>query len=126
MDGKKKILVVEDEKSLRSPLEKRLLSDGFDVITASDGEDGYNKAISEKPDLILLDIILPIMDGITVLNKLRQDPWGKSVPIIILSNLSRADMVEESKNKGVNTYLVKTDWKLEEVVEKVKYELGII
>ena len=66
------------------------------------------------------------MDGITMLDKLREDDWGKKVPVIILSNLSKADSIRESRERGVNTYLVKTDWKLDEVIAKVKYELGIL
>lgn len=124
MNSPKKILVIEDDENIRKAIETKLKSVGFNVLTASDGSEGYNTALSERPDLILLDVILPVMDGVTVLDKLRADAWGKDVPIIILSNLSKVDAIEESKQKGVKHYLVKTDWKLEDVVDKIRSELG--
>ncbi len=126
MSSNKTILVVEDEQVLITALRKKMESVGFDVLTAMDGDEGMKIALKDHPDLILLDMILPVMDGVTFLEKIREDAWGKDVPIIILSNLSRAETISESKKKGVNAYLVKTDWKLSEVVQKVKYELGVI
>lgn len=125
-DNKKTLLIIEDEKLMVSALKKKLENENFNVLAAFDGAEGLKVALDKHPDLILLDIILPVMDGMTFLGKLRADSWGKDVPIIILTNLSRAATIEESKEKGVNTYLVKTDWKLSEVVQKVKYELGIL
>lgn len=120
------ILIIEDETLMASALKKKLESAGFEPLWASDGSEGLKVALDKHPDLILLDIVLPTMDGMTVLSKLREDSWGKNVPVIILSNLSRAATIEKGKEKGVNTYLVKTDWKLSEVVQKVKYELGMV
>lgn len=125
-DPKKKILIIEDEKLAADALKRKLEANGFDTLAANDGKEGLDLALSEKPDLILLDIVLPVMDGITILEKLRQDEWGSKTPVIILSNLSRADMIEKGKEKGVSSYLVKTDWRLDEVVTKVKQELGIL
>ena len=107
-------------------LKKKLEDSDFQVLVAFNGVSGLEVALQEHPDLILLDLILPEMDGITMLDKLREDDWGKKVPVIILSNLSKADSIRESRERGVNTYLVKTDWKLDEVIAKVKYELGIL
>ncbi len=120
-----KILIIEDEALMAAALKKKLESEGFQSLWAKDGSEGLKIALDKHPSLILLDIVLPTMDGMTVLSKLREDSWGKNVPVIILSNLSRAATIEEGKEKGVNTYLVKTDWKLSEVVQKVKHELGI-
>ncbi len=125
-NDKKTILVVEDETLMVNALKKKLEAEDFNVLVAKDGSEGLNIALEKHPDLVLLDVILPVMDGMTALKNLRADSWGKDVPVIILTNLSRAATIEESKKKGVNTYLVKTDWKLAEVVQKVKYELGII
>jgi DNA-binding response OmpR family regulator len=127
MNNKKyTIHVIEDEKMLSDAIKKKLEESGFDVITSYDGQEGLDAALKRKPDLMLLDLVLPTMDGVTVLDKLRDDEWGKKVPVIILTNLSRAETIEESKKRGVHTYLVKTNWKLDEVVEKINYELGIV
>ncbi len=120
-----KILIIEDEALMAAALKKKLESEGFQTLWANDGSEGLKIALDKHPDLILLDIVLPTMDGMTVLSKLREDAWGKDVPVIILSNLSSAATIEKGKEKGVNTYLVKTDWKLSEVIQKVKHELGM-
>lgn len=120
------ILIIEDEKLVSKAVKGKLEDNNFEVLTAGDGQEGLEIALEKRPDLILLDIVLPVMDGMTVLNKLRDDPRGAKVPVVILSNLSRGTTVEESKKLGVSTYLVKTDWKLQEVIDKVKYELGIL
>lgn len=123
---RKLVLIVEDEQLLVSAIKRSIVKLNIDVVSANDGQTGLDLAFEKKPDLILLDIVLPALDGLTVLKKLREDGWGKEVPVLILSNLSRAESIAESKKEGANEYLVKTDWKLSEVVEKVKHELGII
>lgn len=105
-------------------LKRKLESDNYKVLVAKDGAEGLTKALGKHPDLILLDIILPVMDGVTFLGKLREDDWGKKVPVIVLSNLSRAAIVAKSKEKGASDYLVKTDWKLSDVMKKIKNELS--
>ena len=123
MEQQKTILIVEDEKSLASALEIKLGLIGFRVLIASDGEECMQIALREHPDLVLMDIVMPKMDGLTAIKKLREDEWGKTVPIIILTNSSNPqDMSEVTKN-SVNAYLVKSDWKLEDVVEKVRKTL---
>ncbi|KKQ51839.1 hypothetical protein A2865_04415 [Candidatus Woesebacteria bacterium RIFCSPHIGHO2_01_FULL_39_17] len=124
-DKKSTVLLIEDEKLLSKAIKKKLEKNGFDVLEAYDGGEGLAVALEKHPDLILLDIVLPLMDGVTLLDRLREDEWGKGVPVIILSNLSDASTVEESKKKGVNNYLVKTDWKLDEVVAKVREALKV-
>lgn len=120
MKNGKKILVVEDEQALAKALISKLESSGFEVSWAQNGEECLKIAFGEYPDLILLDIIMPKMDGMTALNKLRQDSWGKNVPVIMLTNLSGAEDVNMATQNGVFDYLIKSDWRLEDVVKKVK------
>lgn len=121
----KKILVVEDESSLQGAMNEFLLAEKFSVAVASDGEEALRLARSEKPDLILLDIVLPKKDGFEVLSELKEDPEMKKIPIILLTNLESADDVDKAFSLGVSTYLVKSNYKLEEIVEKVKEMLKI-
>jgi len=98
--------------------------EGFNVIKAEDGQEGLDVALEHHPDLILLDIVMPKMNGMDVLQKLRKDEWGKNVPIILLTNLSDSEKVEDAMKYGVYDYLIKTDWELKDVVKKVKEKLG--
>lgn len=120
-----KILIVEDELTLQTVLVDKFKNEGFLVTSAKDGREGLSSALADHPDLILLDILLPIMDGMTMLSELRKDPWGKDVPVIMLTNLSETEKVSESLRQGVYNYLIKSSWKLEDIVAKVKLELGI-
>jgi DNA-binding response OmpR family regulator len=119
----KKILIVDDEAVLVELLRTKIGQRGFAVSDARDGDEGLQKALEEHPDLILLDIIMPKMDGITMLKKLRQDPWGKNVPVIILSNLNTAESVEKSLANGAYDYLIKIDYTLEDLVNIIKKRL---
>lgn len=121
----KKVLVIDDEKVLRELLLSKIRQAGFDVVGASDGGEGLKKAIDEHPDLILLDIIMPKMDGITMLKKLREDDWGKNASVIVLSNLNTAEAVEKSLENKVYDYLVKVDYSLDDLVGVVKKKLGV-
>jgi len=122
---KKKILIVEDESSLLSALVEKLTKEGFETLEAKNGEEGLVMAKKEKPDLILLDIVMPVMDGITMLKQMRNSDWGKEIPVIMLTNLSEDDKVDESLENGAFEYLVKSDWKLEDVVKKIRIRLSI-
>lgn len=122
--SKKTILVVEDEISLRSALRDKLTREGFAILEAKNGEEGLGVSLREHPDLILLDIVMPVMDGMTMLKKLREDTWGKTAKVIILTNLSESVKVAEVMAQGSFDYLVKSDWKLEDVVKKVKERIG--
>lgn len=120
--NKKTILVVEDELDMRQALSEALKYKGFSVIEASNGGEGLEEAISRRPDLIILDILMPKVNGMEMMKKLRgHNDWGKSVPIIILTNLS----ADERIMKGILEdepayYFVKSDWKIPDVIEKVK------
>ena len=122
------ILVVEDEVSMLKALRGKLLDEGFGVLEAKNGEEGLLHASISHPDLILLDLIMPVMDGVTMLKKLRAgDGWGKTVPVIILTNLT---MAEGKKDEDVvedefTHYLVKTDWKINDIVKKTREVLGL-
>lgn len=118
-----KILLVEDEATISLPLSDNLKKEGFEVVLAKDGEEGLELALRETPDLILLNLLLPKMDGMTMLRKLRsENVWSKKVPVIILTNLTSND---ERRMRDVTEleptyYLEKVDWKIGDVVEKVK------
>ena len=120
----KKILFIEDESALQRAATQVLAEEGFKVLSALDGEIGLRLAREEHPDLILLDLILPKKDGFEVLRELKEDPAVKDVPVIILTNLEGSADVEKALALGATNYLVKTNYKLEEVVEKVKQVLG--
>ena len=118
-----KILVIEDEALIAEAIMRKLNNAGYTVESAQDGQEGLNKALSWHPDLILLDIILPTLDGMTILDKLREDEWGKDVKVIVLTNLDTDKEFDESRKKGVHDYLIKTNWTLEDVLEKIKERL---
>jgi len=118
-----KILIVEDEELLVKALKKKLEKEAFEIFVARDGIEGLDAAKAHAPDLILLDIVMPRMDGITMLAKMRKEDWGKDIPVIILTNLSSDEKMAESEAQGVNQYLVKTNWGIDEIIEKIKDKL---
>lgn len=120
----KKILFIEDEQTLQKTFGDILKQGGYEMISALDGEVGLRLAKSEKPDLVLLDLILPRLHGFEVLEKLKEDPETKKIPIIILTNLERTEDIDKAIELGATTYLVKTQYTLEEVIEKIKKVLG--
>lgn len=120
---KQTILVVEDDLHVLTALVDKLTREGFRILQAKDGEEGLRVAQRDHPDLILLDIIMPKMDGLTMMKKLRaENTWGKSVPIILLTNLSpNEDKINTSITEDEPAYyLVKADWSMSDVVEKVR------
>ena len=118
----KKILLVDDDVIMSSTLAYNLEQSGFEVVKASDGEEGLKLAIEKKPDLILLDILLPKMDGITLIKKIREDAWGKKASIIVLTNLSSPENIAEA-TEWTKDYLIKSDWKIEDLIRHVKNKL---
>lgn len=121
--NKKKILIVEDEISLQNALKEFLLAEKFEVIVADDGEIALKLAKSKKPDLIMLDIILPKKDGFEVLTELRGDSATSHIPVILLTNLEDAGDIEKAFSLGINMYLVKANYSLSDIVDKVKIVL---
>ena len=123
--GSKKILIIEDDKFLAKMLSRMLESNNFDIALASSGKEGLKKAASEKPELILLDIMLPDVDGFEVLGSLRKAEATKTIPVVILSNLGQPEDMAQGRNLGVQDYLVKSDLSLDEVVNKVRKYLPV-
>lgn len=119
----KKILFVEDETAIQKTLGESLRNKGYDVQSALDGEIALKLVKNEKPDLILLDILLPKKNGLEVLEELRKDKSTKDIPVIILTNLENIGEVERAIELGATTYLVKANYSLDEVIEKVKKAL---
>jgi DNA-binding response OmpR family regulator len=124
----KKILIVEDDAILLSTLAENLAREGFEIIKAEDGEKGLALALEARPDLILLDLLLPKMDGFTLLKKMREGEWGRRVPVIILTNLSSTENISKALEAmdGLGEYLIKTDWKIEDVITRVREKLKTI
>jgi DNA-binding response OmpR family regulator len=118
--NKKRILIIEDETTLQRALTEYLTAEGFEVTSALDGEEGLNMAKTKNPDLILLDIILPKKDGYEVLSGIKKDEKLKKVPVVLLTNLEAAEDIDRAFNAGATTYLVKSNYKLEDVVKKIK------
>lgn len=114
----KKVLIIEDEKALREMLETKLKSEGFEVQTAEDGELGYNKIEDFKPDLILLDIIMPKMDGYEVMEKMNNT--GIKIPVIIISNSGQPVEIEKTTKLGAVSHLIKTEFDPNDVANEVK------
>ena len=121
---KKKILVVEDDFFIRDLYEKQLQLSGFLVVGASDGEQGVEKTKQEKPDLVLLDIMLPKMNGLDVLKNIKSNPEIKETRIILLTNLGQESVIKEGFALGAEGYLVKSAYTPSQVVEEVRNLLG--
>lgn len=119
----KKILIIEDDKFLRELIVQKLSKEDFGVSEAIDGEEGIKKIKEEKPDLILLDLILPGIDGFEVLSRMKEDPALTSIPVIILSNLGQKEDVERGLKLGAVDYLIKAHFTPGEIIEKVKANL---
>lgn len=114
------ILIVEDDRDLRDALTAALEASEFHVITATDGVEGYTKALKEHPDVILLDILMPNMNGHEAHEKIRNDPWGRNAKVIFLTSFSDAENVVHAIDKGSDKYVVKSNVSLEDIVAKVK------
>jgi CheY-like chemotaxis protein len=122
MPSKKTILLAEDEQAIRRVLVDSIEKIGFSVIEAANGEEGYALAISKKPDCIILDVIMPKMHGLEVLEKIRAEAgdWGKKVPIILLTNFADDPRVIEANKLGKCELLSKTNIRLDDVVKRIK------
>lgn len=117
------ILIIEDDKFLRELISQKLNKEGYDVSEAIDGEEGIKKIRDEKPDLILLDLILPGIDGFEVLSLMKKDSSLSSIPVIILSNLGQKEDVEKGLKLGAVDYLIKAHFTPGEIIEKIKVVL---
>lgn len=125
MNPKKKILLVEDDKALAAVYLSRLQLEGFDVRHVVNGEEALSAALNYKPDLILLDAMMPKISGFDVLDILRNTPETSNVRIIMLTALSQAKDKETAERLGVDDYLVKSQVVIGDVVERIKHHLGL-
>ena len=114
-----RILLAEDDRFLRKAAEARLRQHGFTVFTAVDGEEALRVARAEKPDLLLLDLIMPKVQGFEVLRALKQDPATAAIPVIVLSNLGQERDVQQAMELGALAYFIKAHLSLQELVVKV-------
>lgn len=121
---KAKILVVEDDPFLQEFITKRLLEENFEVLSAKDGQEGIDLAKEKKPDLIILDLILPNKNGYEVLEELKKDSSTSKIPVLILSNLGQKEKIEEALKKGASDFLVKAYFSLEEIILRVRLHLA--
>lgn len=125
MDPKKRILLVEDDKALASVYVSRLQLEGFDVKHVVNGEEALSATLTYKPDLIVLDAMMPKVSGFDVLDILRNTPETSNVRVIMLTALSQAKDKERAEKLGADDYLVKSQVVIGDVVERIKYHLGL-
>jgi len=118
--AKAKILMVEDDVSLAEMYQKKFTNDGYEVVLAYDGQEGLKKTTEVKPDLVLLDIMLPKLDGLALFKKMRGNPATFNTPVILLTNFGQEDLVFECFKLGAVDYLVKSDVTPQQVVKKVE------
>lgn len=116
----KKILIVEDEADIREAMAEAVAEAGFTVVTAVDGAVGLEKALAEQPDIILLDIVMPVLDGHGMLKKLRQDPWGQHAKVIMLTSMDDVQNVGIAHEHKITDYLIKPHSSLAEIVNKIR------
>lgn len=117
---KKNILIIEDDEFFRELVSKELASAGFAVSAAVDGKKGLEKVQSSKPDLVLLDLLLPNVDGFEVLATLKKDSKTASIPVIILSNLDSKEDIEKGLKLGASDFLIKSQFASDEIIAKIK------
>jgi DNA-binding response OmpR family regulator len=118
--GKPKILFIEEDRFLRKIYKNKFTKAGFEFREAISGDEGLNKIYSEKPDLVLLDLMLPKKSGFDVLLELKRDKSTKKIPVIILSNLAQEQDIQRVMSLGANDYLIKTEVSLSDVTDRIK------
>ena len=123
--NKKKILIVEDEAPLRKALVEEFEDIGFEVLEAGDGLEGFDVALKNKPDLILLDQLMPKLNGVGMLKQLRQDQWGATVPVIMATNMSTADTINDAIDAGANDYFIKSEVSVDDILKLVQERLSV-
>lgn len=121
---KPKILLIEDDEFLRTLVIKRLENDGFSTAVAIDGESGLATMTDTKPDLVLLDLLLPGVNGFEVLGKINQDENLRRIPVVVFSNLGQREDIEKALSLGAADYLIKANFTLDDLVVKIKQRLG--
>ena len=122
----KNILLIDDDQALRQLYSLELSNNGYRFTEAADGEEGLAKAKAEKPSLILMDVMMPKMDGVATLSKLKEDQALKDIPVIMLTNFGQENLVQQAFNLGANDYLLKYKVTPQEMVEKVQKLLSAV
>lgn len=128
MKKQKTVLITEDDANIREALRDILLDKDYLVLEAKNGREGVETALAGHPDLILLDLLMPDMDGMTALGHIRENEWGKNAPVMILTNVnaSKEKIIEDIVTHKPLEYLIKSDWKIYDVLEKVEKVLKSI
>ena len=119
-DKKAKVLIIDDDEFLAGIYETKLKMENFEVVMAADGEEGLKLAAKHLPDMILLDILMPKLDGFEVLRRLKQDEATKNVPVIMLTNLGQKEDIEKALEHGAADYLIKAHFVPSDAVAKIK------
>lgn len=120
----KKILIVEDEPMVRRALVEKIAEEkGLVIMSAKNGREGLEAALREHPDFILLDLLMPVMDGMEMLSLLRADSWGKNAKVMFLSNLVDSDKIAEGVAKGVHSFMIKSNTNVSEILAHIKQEV---
>jgi DNA-binding response OmpR family regulator len=117
------ILAIDDDALLLGSVVEALQSAGYNVIQATNGKEGLEMALKEHPDLVLTDNLMPVVNGVDMIAGLRKDEWGKTVPVIIMTNMYTADMLNQSLQAGATDYIMKSDMSLEKIVQLVRGRL---
>jgi CheY-like chemotaxis protein len=120
----KKILLVEDEKLMIDLLQRKLTKEGYEISVAQNGEEGLKKMKEIKPDLVLLDIIMPKMSGLEVMEEMQKDKELRAIPVIVISNSGQPVEIDKAQKLGAKDWLIKTEFDPQEVVDKVKKQIG--
>ncbi len=120
-----KIAIIEDDPTINQMYRMKFEATGFDVQLASDGERGVALVEAFKPDLILLDMQMPVMTGLEALTRIRAEEWGKDIPVIILTNMGEEESPKGLRELGIESYIVKADLTPSQVVERVKETLNL-
>jgi len=119
-----KIAIMEDEELILNLLERKLIKEGYELLVARNGEEGLKLIKEKKPDLLLLDIIMPIKGGFEVLEEMQKDDNLKDIPIIIISNSGQPVEIDKAQKLGAKDWLIKTDFDPQEVIDKIKKQIG--
>lgn len=117
---KKRILIIEDDEHILKIYQLKFLKEGYDVILQTNGEDGIGKIITEKPDLIILDLMLPKKDGFMVLEEIKKNPTTAKIPVLVISNLGQQSDQDRALALGANEYLIKVNYSMQEVIDRAK------
>jgi two-component system response regulator VicR len=119
------VLIIEDDKDFRTGLADQLKKDGYDVLEAENGQSGFETALAKKPDMILLDYFIPQLNGIQVLKKLRQDKWGKTAKVMVITSMTDNEQTMSAQQYGISDFLIKVDWTFSDISARIQKQLSV-